>query len=794
MRSPKAAATENFNQPNPFVDAAHWLTIAGLVLVPLVFSTAVLNIFAAPKFAVLLTVSSALAPLLAWMLFNGSERSKEFRRALMTRPVLLVSAYVFVILVATIAGISPRAMFVGSISNRMGLLSYICFFVVFVSLMALTSNSERRFRQVLWAMSLTGLAVSTYAFLQFFGRDPFLTSEVYTFESSGGLLLRVQSTLGHSNYLGNFLLYVTPLAVGLAVASSGHARRAGLATAALSSVAILFSGTRGAWLGLAAASVVFVWMSKSGKIFGPETRVWRWVGVIAIVLVVSLAIVMLNPGSRTIVQRAKSLIQDTTGSGRTILWHDSMKMIPAIALTGCGPEGFRSAFLPYKSIQLSREAPGINNESPHNSIIDATVSFGLGGGILYVAIIASSILMLIRARGMTPNRESRVIIIAILSSLVGVVVHNIFIFDQISTGLYFFAIVALAYTASERAELSPIEHESAVASVQSERTRYSPKESSRISKDKAGDEEPKEKRPSTHWIAGVAAVVTGVVLFLIGAWFSIDTLQAENEIGNAIKSADAGRFSEVLDFGNRAISHLDPTGDYHFSYARALALYGDSVASSKIDSKMNPSASQNPSRMEAFNTALAQAESSLAHTVTPNSSYVLMAYLALQLKRDDLLFHYSKQGVLLDPNFANAHWLMAEAYLMRNDSASAREEAKLAMLLNPNSYEASSLLKRTRDDLNVSGTLDALMSNTKALVSKGKLSLAERRLRQALRKSGGKCAECHKALAWVFEAQEKNREAIAELEIYLSESPESARQDGTPAWIERLRTAKSKQE
>jgi len=784
MRSSKATATGNSNHPNPFVDATHWLTIASLVLVPLVFSTAVFNIFSAPKFAVLLTVASALVPLLAWILFNSSERCEEFRRALMAKPVLLVSLYVFVILVATIAGISPRAMFVGSISNRMGLLTYICFFVIFVSLVALTSTSEKRFRQVLWAMSLTGLAVSTYAFLQFFGRDPFLTSDIYTFESSSGLLLRVQSTLGHSNYLGNFLLYVTPLAVGLALASGGHARRAGLATAALSSVAILFSGTRGAWLGLATALVVFLWMSKAGKILGPEIRNWRWVAVTAMALVVLFAIVMLNPGSRTIVQRAKSFVQDTTGSGRTILWRDSMKMIPAVALAGCGPEGFRSAFLPYKSIQLSREAPGINNESPHNSIIDATVSFGLGGGILYVAIIASSILMLIRAGRTAADRESRVIIIAVLSSLVGVVVHSIFIFDQISTGLYFFAIVGLAYTASKRVELSSTENESA-ASVQSEKSRYSPK-------DKTGDEELEEKRRSTYRIALMAVVVTGVALFLIGAWFSINTLQAEHEIGNAIRSADAGRFSDVLDFGNRAISHPDPTGDYHFSYARALALYGDSVASSDVASKVNPTLSQNPARRDAYNMALAQAESSLAHTVTPNSSYVLMAYVALRLKLDDHLFDYSKQSVLLDPNLANAHWLMAEAYLARNDSASAREEARLAMLLNPYSYEARSVLKRTHEGFDPSGTLEALISNTKALVAKGRLPVAERRLQQALRKSGGKCAECHKALATVFEAQGKNQEAIAELEVYLSESPERARQDGTPAWIDRLRVAKSK--
>ena len=785
MRSSKPTATSISNNQDLLFDATLWLTVAALVVVPLIFSTGVFNIFAAPKFVVLLTVASALVPVLALVAASNADRREEFRRALTAKPVLLVALYVLVILIATIAGISPRAMLVGSISNRMGLLSYICFFVIFVSLVVLTSTSERRFRQTLWAMSLTGLAVSTYAFLQFFGRDPFLTSDIYTFESSTGLSLRVQSTLGHSNYLGNFLLYVTPLSVGLALASSVHARRVGLATAALSSAAILFSGTRGAWLGFGAALLVFLWMLKSGKILVSSIRVWRWVGILVVAVAVALTVVMMNPGSRSIVQRAKSLVQDTTGSGRTILWRDSLKMIPAVALAGCGPEGFRSAFLPYKSIQLSREAPGINNESPHNSIIDATVSFGLGGGILYVAIIGSSILMLIRARRRAPDRESHILIIAILSSLVGVVVHNIFIFDQISTGLYFFAVVALAYTASKRVEILLTESGPSTATVQSEKVKSFQKELPNLPKNRTADESPEQF--STARIALMAVVVTVVALFLIGGWFSINLLQAENEIGHAIRSADAGRFSDVVDFGTRAISHPDPTGDYHFSYARALALYGDSVPASKVEASATQTPSLNPSREEAFNTALTNAQASLSHTITPNSSYVLMAYLALQLKRDDLLFEYSKKSVLLDPNFANAHWLMAESYLARKDSASAKEEAKLAMLLNPYSSEAQSILKRTREDFDQNATSETVINNTKALVAKGKFRLAERLLRQAIRKSGGKCAECRKALATVFEAQSKNQDAISELEMYLSESPDRARQDGTLAWIARLR-------
>lgn len=772
-------------------ETTHWLTLAGLIIVPLLFSTAVFNIFAAPKFAVLLTVSSALVPLLGLMAVNNAERWAKIRSAFTVKPVLLVALYLLMILISTIAGQSPGAMFVGSTSNRMGLLTYICFFIIFISLIVLTASNEKRFNQTLWAISLTGLVVSTYAFLQFFGRDPFVTSQVYTFASANDLLLRVQSTLGHSNYLGNFLLYVAPISAGLALASRGHARRAGLAAVSLSSVAIMFSGTRGAWLGLATALVVFLWQLNSAKIIAPDVRVWRWVGVTVIALLVSSAVVMMNPASRTIVQRGKLLFQDMTGSGRTILWRDSLKMIPTVALVGCGPEGFRSAFLPFKSIQLAREAPGTNNESPHNAIMDATVSFGLGGGILYVAIIASSILMLIRARRRTQNRENRIIIISLLSSLSGVAIHNIFIFDQISTGLYFFAIVSLAIAASKRAEREAENPESVSATDKFETGRNSQKELLRESKSRAGAESPAPKQAATARI-GLVSVVAGAAFFLSGAWFSIGTLQAENEIRNAVRSAGEGSFNETVIYGNSAVNHTDPTSEYHLLYARALSLIGDSQGTPRGDARSQQTQIESR-RQEAFTLALAQAESSLAHTITPNSSYVLMAYLALQLKRDDLLFEYSTRSVLLDPNFYNARWLLAEAHLMRNDLAAAKEEAKLALLLNPNSYDAHMLLKRTREDFKQDSKPESAIAESEKLMARGKFDVAERRLRQAIKKSGGKCVDCHKALASVLEAQGKNQEAVKELEKYVSEAASQADREGTAAWIERLRKTAPKE-
>ena len=55
-------------------------------------------------------------------------------------------------------------------------------------------------------------------------------------------------TLGHADYLGNFLLYTTPPSVAFALVSRGKARWFALLAAMLSIVAIICSGTRGAWV------------------------------------------------------------------------------------------------------------------------------------------------------------------------------------------------------------------------------------------------------------------------------------------------------------------------------------------------------------------------------------------------------------------------------------------------------------------------------------------------------------------------------------------------------------------
>src|SRR5262249_41350188 len=265
--------------------------------------------------------------------------------------VVIVGLYSLVAVSSTILSGDRVASLFGHFYNQMGLISRLCFFVCFIAVVTGIGLNQTRFEAALWVICFAGLLVSAYAVCQFFGYDPLLPSVLYTSESPEGVVVRVIGTLGHADYLGNFLLYTTPLAACLAIVSSGGARILATVATALSIIATVCSGTRGAWLGLMCGTGFFATLSLRDRKYASLRLNRRQIAIAAIlgslfILVLALAM-SLSTAPRSIVQRARlSIAEGFTGSGRTNLWRDSIKMVPAFALTGSGPDNFRKAFLP----------------------------------------------------------------------------------------------------------------------------------------------------------------------------------------------------------------------------------------------------------------------------------------------------------------------------------------------------------------------------------------------------------------------------------------------------------------
>src|SRR6266478_7856238 len=255
-RKHKTSSSKPRSRINPG-DALFVTSLALLVLVPLAFSTAVYTKYSLPKFVILLVGASALLLLMAQRPALLILRQRGAKPDLKSRLVSVVCLYFLVVAVSTLLGVAPIASLFGTHFNHMGLITRGCFFIFFLALSAGICAAESRLRITLWVIAATGFVVATYAVAQSFGVEPFVRRSLYTFPTPDGSLIRVCASLGHADYLGNYLCYTTLLTVGLALAARGWLRVFAVAATGLSIVAIAFSGTRGAWVGMIAGIIVF---------------------------------------------------------------------------------------------------------------------------------------------------------------------------------------------------------------------------------------------------------------------------------------------------------------------------------------------------------------------------------------------------------------------------------------------------------------------------------------------------------------------------------------------------------
>ena len=716
--------------------AAYWLTVSLLALVPLTFITGVYRTYSLPRFALLLVGSAVLLTLLLVIAALG------VNLAVLKSPLTaILCLYVLSVAVSSIFGVAPYVSLLGSFENQMGLLTHLCCFVCFPALATGIGSSPARFRYVLWAMAGSGLVTSIYAVAQSAGTDPFVPARYYTFRSGAESVVRAVGTIGHADFLGNFLLYTTPLCAGLAFASRDSARRIAAAATVVSLAAIAATGTRGAWVGLAAGAAVYAILemkSAARLVLRWSTSVRAWL-VVVLVLAASAGLISMSPASRSVAARARSFVADKfTGSGRTILWRDSLRMVPSYALKGCGPEGFRKAFLPFKSDQLARTTRKIQNESSHNSYIDAILSYGVPGAALYAALIVCTLALLLRARRQTADRQFAILVSGVISAFIAAIVHKIFIFDQIPTSLYFFAFAGLALSATIVAKAG---------------TGIAPGSAKNMTRNRA-----------LVWVAAG----TGIAVTVAAIWYSVSLLRADVEIREAVRAAAASDYDALAAHGEQAVAAPDPAGGYRFLFARALWEYADP------NWKGATSAPPRASAGAAIDLAISNAEKAIARGTSPDLDYLLLCHLASAKEDYAALQSYATMGLGWDPSSKPFRSLLAEAFLGQGDAAAAERELAIWVSLGK---------RGPGSDKHREARVNALIQRSVNLAATGRLVRTRLELLRAKSVSGQACPACHRALALAFEQSAQPDRAIEEWEVFMRLDPADAETEGAQAKI-----------
>lgn len=488
---------------------AGWL--AALIIAPLFFNVFSSRVFEPDKLSLLRSIAlvmagawliklvdggGAAAPLPASATYTpqGSWWRRLRETPLIIPTLLLVGAY----LLSTLLSVAPRTSWWGSYQRLQGTYTTLSYVVIFFLVI---SHLRRRdqLNRLLHAIVLTSLPIAMYGILQHYGLDPL--------PWGGDVQERVAGNMGNAIFIAAYLIIAFFITLERTLRSMGRllaAPNGEVADALLvgsyvfvlvvQSIAIIFTQSRGPWLGWLAGIYIFVLVgliALRGSTSAWAARWsgfarWAWVGWIGLALAGLLFVGVFNlPNSPLASLRDAPYIgrlgrvfetDEGTGKVRVLIWEGASQLIlPHEPLTfpdgsqdwanvlrpfvGYGPEAMWVAFNRYYPPDLAHyEARNASPDRAHNETFDALVTTGIFGFLAYILLFGSIFYWILRWLGWIRNRRDTLLFLGLtlLGGAIGILVPLVALGDlrflgvAIPAGLILGFIVYLTISAFRR--------------------------------------------------------------------------------------------------------------------------------------------------------------------------------------------------------------------------------------------------------------------------------------------------------------------------------------------------------
>lgn len=372
------AAEEEAQRTSPLV----YLLGAVLGLVPLIPAT----MSPSPTTLMVLGIWGTAAVWLMQKLAAGSVRWRFSAAAIPLFFLLLVAG------AATVQSIDPA-------TSLVQLVLWVTAVLLFVMVTDLVRTS-RDAAALLGPVLVGGALMALWGFYQMV--HPPHVEEGWVDPTVSGQLVRVFASMGNPNYLGEYMSLYLPL--GFALWLQQPRRQLILAVPlAMMAAVLLLTGSRGAWLALLVAGVVFVLMR------GGRWSVFLLLGVLAAPLVLP----------DWVLQRLASAItmQDSSAQYRVNMWKGVTAMLDKFwALgTGIGAEVFAKG---YQEFML----PGARAAHAHNLYLQSFAEMGILG---LVAVLWSLLAVIRRTFVVGIRPKSPYLLAAVPAALLGLLCHGL---------------------------------------------------------------------------------------------------------------------------------------------------------------------------------------------------------------------------------------------------------------------------------------------------------------------------------------------------------------------------------
>lgn len=373
-----------------------------------------------------------------------------------------------IVLAADLAGLSPLKSLWSNYERMEGFVA-IFHVVLYVFVLGHMLTTEKLWNYFLNTTLAAAGLVSVYALFQLSGALQI---------NQGGV--RIDATLGNAAYFAVYMLFHSFIAVLMAIrAESRNARIAYGFLAVIFAALLILSGTRGTTLGLVGGSAValgYVVLFSRGAVFARKVGLGA---LVALVLVVGLFITFRQA---EVIKKSPTLarianISLEAGDARFIIWGMAFEGVKERPILGWGQENFNYVFNKYYDERLHSEEPWFDRV--HNIVFDWLIAAGVLGLISYFAIFFAALYYVaVRPRIDAWKKRERTTDFSVLEQgvlfglLVGYMIHNLFVFDNIISYLFYGTILAYIHARvmyprafKENVIISPIILDKVVAPV-----------------------------------------------------------------------------------------------------------------------------------------------------------------------------------------------------------------------------------------------------------------------------------------------------------------------------------------
>ena len=289
-------------------------------------------------------------------------------------------------------------------------------------------------RLILWSLALGGTILSVYALLEFVDRGGSWRERV----------VRANAFGSDYNWLSTYMVMTIPVIGSLAVLSNAAWLRASqLLTLTLTSLAQLFSYTRGGWLGHAAQAIAL------GLIVGGRRMAF---GVLAIMAIVGTGFVIATQAGFQ-----KEIVGSSTVDTRLTVWNIGVRQVMANPLVGIGygNDSFIKKFPEY-SVQSQAKIPEHERVIPamHNTFLMVALGSGIPAVLCFGWIFFALLLRLFSFPRLVGSiDQNKVMAVGVGLSVIGFGVRNFFDYMFMGSLAHMFwlmAAVGVAVTDSSR--------------------------------------------------------------------------------------------------------------------------------------------------------------------------------------------------------------------------------------------------------------------------------------------------------------------------------------------------------